>query len=357
MKIRKVLSGSWAMVCILILIIDSKTALEGASKGVSMCVQTVIPSLFPFLFLSSQITGIWMGQSIRFFRPVSRFMGIPDGSESILLNAFLGGYPSGALCVADYRTQGYFSDYTAARLLPLCNNAGPAFIFGLAGAMFSRKGSGWTLWLIQIFSAVAASAFIPSACASPVRENIRSNSSISRQLANTIKAMEQICGWIILFRILISFAEKWFLNKININLRVIIAGLMELTNGCCMLNLIADENTRLILCSGLLSAGGFCVFLQTNAIAQTVSFRLYFPVKLMQCGISVICAYLCTRLNLCLTAAVMSVTVLIILLIKKYMVIERKTMYNTNTISGGSIYALSKKNRTRMRLLLIRRQA
>lgn len=344
MKMRKVLSGLLALVCILILIFDSNTAMQGAREGVSLCIQTVIPSLFPFLFLAEQITVICMGRPIRVLRPLSRFMGIPEGTESILVNAFLGGYPSGALCVAEYHKQGYYSDDSAARLLPLCNHAGPAFIFGLAAVMFSRKSSGWVLWLIQIISAIVISAFFRPNTPS-ISVSIQStNASDSGKLIKTLRAMAQICGWIILFRILITYEEKWFLDQKDTPLRVIISGLTELTNGCCMLNLIDDEKLRLIICSGLLSAGGLCVLLQTRTVSAPVSFRHYFPAKLLQCGFAVVYAYIYTCDDILLTASAIAFTLMILFFSKKHMVIRKKIMYNAFTISGGSVYALSKKN-------------
>ena len=50
MKIKQILPVAFALA---MLILDSRTAIEGAKIGLETSLQTVLPSLFPFLFLSS----------------------------------------------------------------------------------------------------------------------------------------------------------------------------------------------------------------------------------------------------------------------------------------------------------------
>ena len=39
-----------------LLILDSRTAIEGAQAGVDVCIRSVLPTLFPFVFLSSALS-------------------------------------------------------------------------------------------------------------------------------------------------------------------------------------------------------------------------------------------------------------------------------------------------------------
>ena len=68
--------------------------------------------------------------------------------------------------------------------------------------------------------------------------------------------MGNVCGWVILFRILIAFLERWFLWLLPASVRVAVTGLLELSNGCCALAEIKDFKMRFLLCSGMLSFGG-----------------------------------------------------------------------------------------------------
>ena len=57
MKTNK-LACTAAALGMLVLILDSKTALAGAREGIDLCIRTVIPSLFPFfLFFVYIIIG------------------------------------------------------------------------------------------------------------------------------------------------------------------------------------------------------------------------------------------------------------------------------------------------------------
>ena len=48
--------GLLLMIGMLAMILDSRTALQGASQGVELCLTAVIPSLLPFLCLSMALT-------------------------------------------------------------------------------------------------------------------------------------------------------------------------------------------------------------------------------------------------------------------------------------------------------------
>ena len=96
MKKRK---EGYILVCaafaLMLLILDSKAALAGAKEGVSLCIFTVLPSLFPFFFFCNLINSRLLGYRMRPLRPICRLCGIPEGAESILVIGLLGGYPIG----------------------------------------------------------------------------------------------------------------------------------------------------------------------------------------------------------------------------------------------------------------------
>ena len=71
---------------LLILILDASTAIKGVREGIDLCIRTVIPALFPFFVLSPMLTGAVTGVRI----PALRFLGCPEGAESIYLIGLLG---------------------------------------------------------------------------------------------------------------------------------------------------------------------------------------------------------------------------------------------------------------------------
>lgn len=267
----------------ILLILDSSTALNGASEGIELCLRTVIPSLFPFFVLSSLLTGAIGDSSPKILHPLWRKLGIPPGSEAILLTGLLGGYPIGAKCIADAVRQGRLNPLDGARMMAFCNNPGPAFIFGIAGSMFDHPWTGWILWGIQVAGALAVALILPGSGGKAIEPAKITPTSLPAALKGALQALSGVCGWVVLFRVAIAFLDRWVFWLIPEVTRVILCGLLELTNGCCMLTEIPNQGLRFIICSGLLAFGGLCVGMQTASVAQGVKLRWYLPGKLLHC--------------------------------------------------------------------------
>ncbi len=285
-------TGITELLCVLgmgILILDSKTALSGAQAGISLCIRTVIPSLFPFFVLSIALTGSLLGSDLPIFRPLGRLMGVPMGAEPILLAGFLGGYPVGAQTIGTAHRAMQLSDSQARRMLAFCNNCGPSFLFGMTAALFSQRWVPWALWAIHLISAVAVSALLPRKSSRQISVTARSV-TLPGALRSAVGVMGSVCGWVILFRVLLAFWERWIGWLLPDTFSVILSGILELANGCCALAGIENSGLRFILCAGMLSFGGLCVGLQTLSVAQNADTSLYFPGKLLQTVFSILLA-------------------------------------------------------------------
>ena len=272
----------------LLLILDSQTALNGATEGISLCINSLIPSLFPFFVLSILLTGALAGQAIRCLKPIGKLCKLPAGSESIFAVCMLGGYPVGAQNISLLFQQGQLTHTQAMRLLGFCNNAGPSFIFGVLGSMFSFKIAPWLLWSIHLLSAFIVGALLPvseNECRiSPQIKQIDFTEALSR----AVKLQALVCGWVIFMRVILAFTEKWIFQHFPLSMQIIFSGLLELSNGCIRLSTHPCEGLRFIIASALLSLGGICVTLQTASAAKGISMRMYFPGKLLQCSISIL---------------------------------------------------------------------
>lgn len=296
MNLRKRITALLACCGMLILILDGKTALSGASAGVALCFKTVIPSLFPFLFLSALLTnGLWGGQAF-WMHSVGKKLGIPEGAESVLISAVLGGYPAGAQIVGSAYQGGTLSEADAKHLLSFCSNAGPAFLFGMTAAMFPDKETVWALWVIQLLSAALTAitgrhspehpAALPAA-----------DPSLSELLFRTIRVMATICGWVLLFQMVSTFLEKWILFLLPPEIQVLVTGLLELSSGCVCLNLVESIPLRFLICSICLSFGGLCVTMQTISVIGSLPALSYLTGKLRQTFFSLLLSALYLQLG------------------------------------------------------------
>lgn len=289
MRKQQLWTGIGASLGMLILILDGKTALEGAQQGVELCIRTVIPSLFPFFVLSILVTGTFLGGKLPILRIFGRLFRIPEGAESLLIPAFLGGYPVGAQCIAEACRSGQLEKATGERMLAFCSNAGPAFLFGMVSCLFPRKWIVWVLWGILILSALLVANLFPysqsTASIQPVKP-----APLSGIMGASIKVMASVCGWVVLFRVVISFLSRWMLWLLPTAAQVAVTGLLELSNGCCELHSVSDLSVRFILCAGMLAFGGICVTMQTVSVTEGLSLKYYFSGKLIQTLFSLIFA-------------------------------------------------------------------
>lgn len=330
---------------ILILIFDSKTALSGAISGVEICLHTVIPSLFPLMVFSMLFANSLLGKSNGVLAPIGKLCGIPSGSEPILLTGLLGGYPLGAIALANASKSGHITQRDSNRMLGFCNNCGPAFIFGIGSVLFSSKWFPWMLWLIHIFSAILTGALLKGKSIASVNLPETKIPSVSEVIASSIRSMATICGWIILFKIATSFCQKWFLWTFSVPLQATICGILELTNGFVALLAIPDESLRFLLASAFLAFGGLSVCMQTASQIGELDLRSYLQGKFMQTFLSTILS----ASALLLTGSLSKYTVLYAISIcifstvpitlfifhKKHVDFSKNTVYNENIISAA----------------------
>jgi len=274
----------------LVLILFGKKAVQGASEGVEICIKTVIPSLFPFFVLSVLMNGSVGHWAM--LAPVGKAFHIPDGAETILVTGLLGGYPVGARTVAEAVSQGQLDIREANRMLMFCSQPGPAFLFGVVSSLFPRRGSVWGLWAILLLSAWLVSCFTSGTGLERTAAFQKNDVSLPQALRSSLTIMAEVCGWVVLFRIGIHiFMDSSLLHRFPLG-GSLLAGVLELTNGCLLLSQISSEELRFVLCSAFLSFGGLCVLMQTCSAARGLDMRFYISGKCMQTLIASLLALL-----------------------------------------------------------------
>lgn len=331
----------------LLLILDSQGALIGAQDGVQICIKSLIPSLFPFFVVGGYFTSLFAAEDMSIFNPLLRFCKVPNGADSILIVGGLGGYPVGAKAISDYYRDGYLDRDNARRLLGFCNNAGPAFVFGIAGNYFCTKYVPWILWGILLLSAILTGYVLPKPayCNKIPRQNRKI--SFSNAFQSSINAMASVCAWVVLFRVLLSIMDRWILWPLPNTLQIVLTGLLELSNGCISLSAVVNDGLRFMLAAGFLSFGGLCVYLQTASVAGTLGTGYYFPGKVLQCLFSIVLSGLTQYIlfpygNRVSLPVIFVPTLLLILVIvalkirdmKKTVAFPNKVMYNTEKIAS-----------------------
>ena len=313
----------------LTLILDGRTALLSAQAGVDLCLRTVIPALFPFFVLSGVVSSTLLGRKVRILRPIGRLCRIPEGSESLLLLGLIAGYPVGAQMIADAGRNGHLSVRDRNRMLGFCCNAGPAFLFGMLSPLFSDKWALWVLWAVHICSALIVGMLLPDGNKGAVDILQTSPLSLTDSLGKGVRTMGLVCGWVVIFRVLLGFCNRWILWVLPKPLQVLISGVLELSNGCVLLLQLPSENMRFIMASMFLSLGGVCVWMQTKSVTGAMGIGWYLPGKLLQCLLSLSMCFAMQQVILPM-AVVGLLTVITVFIIRRKLGIEKKAnmLYN-----------------------------
>ena len=315
----------------LLLILDSKTAMDGAADGVNICIRTVIPSLFPFFFLTKIITSSSKFFSLKFLRPIGRLCKISPGSEIFLFLGWIGGYPVGAQIMESAVIQGSLDRKSAERMLGFCNNPGPAFIFGITGLLFDKPYIPWILWAILIISTIITGMILPGQSHYiPNKIELKK----SNYMTDALKSMATVCGWIILFRIILNILNRWILWLLPVTWQVMLTGILEISNGCLSLNIIEEPAIRFVLAATILSMGGLCVGMQTVSVSPSLNHKTFFIGKLIQTlftiPLSQLAAFLIFRGSTHIHSIIMFVACIVAILI--YYMIQRISAKNLTRI-------------------------
>ena len=328
--------GSFGM---LVIILDGKTAVSGVRSGIELCLNTLIPSLFPFFVLSALVTGSVSGRSIRPLRSVCRFCRMSPGTESFLAVGLLGGYPVGAANISSARSKGSLTPEEASRIVIFCNNAGPSFLFGILGPLFPSPIWLWLLWAIQIGASLLTGCLLPGGFSNSVRTEAQRPTSLPDCLNRSVRSMTLVCGWVILFRMVLAFLQRWFLWLLPVPAQVVFTGLLELSNGCLALNGIKSHALRFVVSGVMLSLGGICVWMQTSAVFPQLNLSHYIGGRIIHC---MLCLWLSglilpiligaastSRLTILLSLAISGIILILILRKhKKAVAFYSSMMYN-----------------------------
>ena len=209
MKNKRLVTLAVSAIGILLLILDAKTALASATEGITLCLTTVIPSLFPFFVLSAVINSALSGTKVSILRPISRLCRLPAGAESILILGLIGGYPVGAASIRQGYKTGILCKKDSERMLAFCNNAGPAFIFGLLSPILGNIGLCWALWIIHISSAIVVGILIPGGSKETVTVHSAQPLGVTQAMQLGIKKMGRFVSchpWVYGALVFVAFA-------------------------------------------------------------------------------------------------------------------------------------------------------
>lgn len=343
--IKKFMFPILVLLFIVALIIYPKTVVSSASKGISLWLNIVFPSLFPF-FVASQLLS--KSGFVNIFgiilEPIMRPLFNISGCGSFALAmGIVSGYPVGATITNDLRKQELISKTEAERLLTFTNNSGPLFIMGsVAVGMLHSAKIGYLLYICHVAACITVGLIFRfykktsqvNNHASVMLKNTKptkSNSNISQKLhlelqkmrnsdintwtlfgdsiKNSIYSILTIGGFIIFFSVLInilitsgiigkvSSLLPGFISNLGIDSKTtegILCGIFEITTGANLISM-SSVSLKIKLCciSLIIGWAGLSVHTQVMSIVSSsdINVKPYIIGKALQGIISSIYTY------------------------------------------------------------------
>lgn len=299
--LRRFAVVSFSFFFLILLLAAPASGLAGARLGLSLCAEIIIPSLFPFLALSSFIiqTGLAERVGRLLDRPTAFLFHLPGAAAPALVLGILGGYPVGAGACALLVKRKTLTRAQGERLLAFCINSSPAYIIGAVGTgLLHSAKAGALLYLAHIASSLLLGILLG------LREKGTKSDAVPRRPAPALSApgalvasvtgaadsIVGICGFVVFFSALSElffstglldaaaalFSGAPLLRGLDAGtLRSLLKGFLEVSGGCAA----AAENGRAVLplLSAFLSWSGVSVIFQVlySVRGSGVSARRY----------------------------------------------------------------------------------
>lgn len=292
------------IVMIVLFIIYPDIVSKGAESGLMLWFRVIIPSLMPFMIISTLLLKLRVtGYISRIFYPVfHRLFGLSQGGCYPAVVGMLSGYPLGAGVVGDMYRQNVISRSEAQYLLGFCNNASPMFMIEYIGVKCLGLGRPAVILLIIYISAFINAwlsvgkpdkAWKESNSQSDKGRNYPVIEALDESILNSAVVLLKVGGYIILFSIITKLIQ-YTLSFPEI-VKIVGCGILEITTGG---ELIASSTLSLkvkeIVAVGICAFGGLSSVAQTSSvlIGTNLSVRKYIIQKLRQCIIAMILAFI-----------------------------------------------------------------
>ncbi len=318
------------LVAVAALVIFPQDTVTAAKNGLNLCLNVIIPSLFPFFVLSALTVRLGIARRFgRVLEPVMRpLFNVGGACSTAFVLGFIGGYPVGAKTVINLYENGACTKTEAERMLSFCNNSGPAFIFGVVGAgIFSSSSVGLLLYLVHTLASVcvglvfrfwgrdrdkrrSTALMAPGAPAPPPS---KFTGAFVEAVTSSFQTTLNICGFVIFFTV---FIKLLFLSGLvpllasgigavfapfgfdKVWAERLLTGFIELTSGVWTLSGAAGSLPQsMAMAAFMLGWAGLSVHCQVLSFigGSGLSVRTYICGKFLQASLSAVFAYFISR--------------------------------------------------------------
>ena len=301
---RNVLFNAERAVCILttcaiffaafMLIRYPDSAAKGVTDGIELCLRTLIPSVFPFMFLSCFLleSGIIRSTCEVLDFIGMRFFGLPGCCVPVIFFSMIAGLPVGARLTEELYCKDMITKLQGQRMLFFCMNPGPAFVINVVGdKMLGSSELGVIIYLSLIVSSFLVgvlSVYVWSdgektenLCTVSTKADIAL--SVVRAVTQSSRNVFSICAWVVLFS---CFIELIKVLGFSGNTENFLLAITEVTNGCKR----CAEIYPAPIIAGIIGFGGLCAHMQVSSsiVSLRLEYKYFISARILNAGVSVL---------------------------------------------------------------------
>lgn len=276
---------------------------SGITKGLYLCSGVIIPSLFPFMVLSSFLVKSGFCEKFGFiFEPFTRTLfKLPGCTAGAIFMSLIGGFPVGAKMTYDLFENHQITMNQARKMMLFCINAGPAFVINAVG--FSMLGSskvGIILFASLCFTSILIGIVISitetyedlsplfSSCDNCTPKKEKLTYALTNSVSDAAQSIFSVCVWVIFFSFIGALVS---LAPLSENTIISLNCIFEVTSGCNM----AVNTFSIPMIAFILGWAGLCVHCQVLQYLNGVGVNMvyFFIARIANATVaSVICARL-----------------------------------------------------------------
>lgn len=241
----------------------SRTVKAAATQALDLCAQTLVPTLFPTLFLCAFFTKNGFPEPLKncLRIPLAALTGLTENAAENVIFGATGGYPIGIKTAAAMCRSGRILPYEARRCALINVNPGLSFCILVTGkTFFNSTKTGVMLYvcvtlgnalLALILKILKKEADFPPEIRKDDTDGVSFSNNFISSAEDAVKNTFSMCGWILLF-----YAFSAPLR--NISLFRFAHILLEVT---CAAKKCAEAHA-FVKCAFSLGFGGLCILFQ-----------------------------------------------------------------------------------------------
>ncbi len=277
-RLRKLAYAYMSLFIIILFFKNSDAAAEWVLSGLYLCAKKLVPSLFPFMVISSIAVSSGLGRLVARIagKPVKLLFGLGKECSCALILGWLCGFPLGAKCASELYDKKKINIEEYKRVLCICSTPSPAFLISaVGGAMLGNKKYGIWLYAISLISAIIVGVILkikqPIICRSDSdtldkEERISFARCITSAVSDSALGMISVCAFVIFFSAFLGTLEAAlsFLCLPTV-VHTLIFCVFELTSGLSKICSLNSDNI-FSLCAFAVGWSGLSVHFQTMSI-------------------------------------------------------------------------------------------